>query len=51
VLNGPKTVGFWCGQDPHCHLTPARLAAADLLICFKVAPGGNAILTRPCIFL
>eukprot|EP01047_Picozoa_sp_COSAG01_P135280 COSAG01_NODE_65520_length_273_cov_0.591954_1_plen_48_part_01 len=21
--------------DPHCHMTPLRLRAADLLICFK----------------
>lgn len=28
--------------DPHCHLTPAMIRAADLLICFKEYPHDDA---------
>ncbi len=34
---GPKVV-VGAELDPHCHLTPAMLAHADLLICFKEYP-------------
>ncbi|BBK30525.1 microcystin degradation protein MlrC [Stella humosa] len=34
---GPK-VPVGCELDPHCHLTEKRVAAADVIICFKEFP-------------
>ncbi|WP_374450380.1 M81 family metallopeptidase, partial [Stella sp.] len=34
---GPD-VPIGCELDPHCHLTKQRLAAADVIICFKEFP-------------
>jgi microcystin degradation protein MlrC len=34
---GPKAV-IGALLDPHCHLTAAKLAAADVLVCFKEYP-------------
>ena len=37
ALAGPKAA-IGATLDPHCHMTPAMLAAADLLICYKEFP-------------
>lgn len=34
---GPR-VAIGATLDPHCHMTPAMLAAADVLICYKEFP-------------
>ncbi len=37
AIVGPKVV-IGAELDPHCHMTRAKLAAADILICFKEFP-------------
>jgi len=37
AIVGPG-VPIGCELDPHCHLTERRLAAADVIICFKEFP-------------
>ncbi|MBM3547622.1 MAG: M81 family metallopeptidase [Alphaproteobacteria bacterium] len=37
ALAGPKAA-IGATLDPHCHMTPAMLTAADLLICYKEFP-------------